>query len=44
MTNCEINLYRARGVTYRKESAVAGFFSQIGQLYVVHHIWGRCFS
>ncbi|XP_054717132.1 protein NipSnap-like [Uloborus diversus] len=29
----------ARGVTYRKESAVAGFFSQIGQLYTVHHIW-----
>ncbi|XP_042904625.1 protein NipSnap isoform X2 [Parasteatoda tepidariorum] len=29
----------ARGVTYRKESAVAGFFSQIGQLYMVHHIW-----
>ncbi|CAG2115548.1 unnamed protein product, partial [Medioppia subpectinata] len=29
----------ARGVTYRKDDAVAGFFSQIGQLYVVHHIW-----
>ncbi|XP_054715887.1 protein NipSnap-like [Uloborus diversus] len=29
----------ARGVTYRKSSAVAGFFSQIGQLYMVHHIW-----
>lgn len=30
----------ARGITYRKDSAVAGFFSQIGQLYMVHHIWG----
>ncbi len=20
---------------------VAGFFTQIGELYVVHHIWGR---
>ncbi|CAG2174504.1 unnamed protein product, partial [Oppiella nova] len=29
----------ARGVTFRKDDAVAGFFSQIGQLYVVHHIW-----
>jgi len=29
----------ARGVTFRKNDAVAGFFSQIGQLYVVHHIW-----
>ncbi|XP_015913272.1 protein NipSnap [Parasteatoda tepidariorum] len=29
----------ARGITYRKSSAVAGFFSQIGQLYMVHHIW-----
>lgn len=29
----------ARGIQYRKEHAVAGFFSQIGQLYVVHHVW-----
>ncbi|GIY85990.1 protein NipSnap [Caerostris extrusa] len=29
----------ARGINYRKSSAVAGFFSQIGQLYMVHHIW-----
>ncbi|XP_076312278.1 protein NipSnap-like [Tachypleus tridentatus] len=30
----------ARGIAYRKNHAVAGFFSQIGQLYMVHHIWG----
>ncbi|XP_076343791.1 protein NipSnap-like isoform X1 [Tachypleus tridentatus] len=31
----------ARAITYRKKNhAVAGFFSQIGQLYMVHHIWG----
>ncbi|XP_067120631.1 protein NipSnap-like [Centruroides vittatus] len=29
----------ARGINYRRSSAVAGFFSQIGQLYMVHHIW-----
>ncbi|XP_076343793.1 protein NipSnap-like isoform X3 [Tachypleus tridentatus] len=30
----------ARAITYRKKNhAVAGFFSQIGQLYMVHHIW-----
>ncbi|GBN87624.1 Protein NipSnap [Araneus ventricosus] len=29
----------ARGINYRKRTAVAGFFSQIGQLYMVHHIW-----
>lgn len=29
----------ARGITFRRANAVAGFFSQIGQLYMVHHIW-----
>lgn len=29
----------ARGITFRRTNAVAGFFSQIGQLYMVHHIW-----
>lgn len=29
----------ARGINFRKNNAVAGFFSQIGQLYMVHHIW-----
>lgn len=31
----------ARGITFRKSNAVAGFFSQIGQLYMVHHIWSE---
>lgn len=31
----------ARGITYRQANDVpfAGFFSQIGRLYNVHHIW-----
>ncbi|KAM4044563.1 protein NipSnap homolog 2 [Anomaloglossus baeobatrachus] len=31
----------ARAIRYRQDSseAVAGFFSQIGQLYMVHHLW-----
>ena len=29
---------RARGINYR-QNKVAGYFSQIGQLYTVHHIW-----
>lgn len=34
---------RARAIKYRQENqeAVGGFFSQIGELYVVHHLWGR---
>lgn len=28
----------SRGIKHR-DNAVAGFFSQIGQLYMVHHIW-----
>jgi len=28
----------SKGITHR-DNAVAGFFSQIGQLYTVHHIW-----
>ncbi|MEE6469769.1 hypothetical protein FKM82_008763 [Ascaphus truei] len=33
----------ARAIRYRQDSgeAVAGFFSQIGQLYMVHHLWGK---
>lgn len=36
-------LCRARAIKYRQENqeAVGGFFSQIGELYVVHHLWGR---
>ncbi|KAM9810493.1 protein NipSnap homolog 1 [Neosynchiropus ocellatus] len=31
----------ARAITYRQQNqeAVGGFFSQIGELYVVHHLW-----
>ena len=34
----------ARAISYRRENeeAFAGFFSQIGRLYNVHHIWGMC--
>lgn len=37
---------RARAIRFRQDGdeAVGGFFSQIGQLYMVHHLWGiRCF-
>ena len=32
----------ARAINFRTENkeAFAGFFSQIGRLYNVHHIWG----
>jgi len=32
----------ARAISFRRENdeAFAGFFSQIGRLYNVHHIWG----
>ena len=32
---------RARGLQFRKGEDVAGFFSQIGDLYTVHHVWGE---
>ena len=34
---------RARAIKYRQENnePVGGFFSQIGDLYVVHHLWGE---
>lgn len=33
----------ARAISFRRENeeAFAGFFSQIGRLYNVHHIWGK---
>ncbi len=32
---------RKQGIQFRKkEEAVGGWFSQIGQLHVVHHLWG----
>ena len=37
-------LDRGQAIQIRQEEddAVAGLFSQIGELYVVHHIWGKC--
>ena len=32
--------YRGHAIKIRQEDAVGGFFSQIGDLYQVHHIWG----
>ena len=33
----------ARAISFRRENeeAFAGFFSQIGRLYNVHHIWSK---
>lgn len=31
----------ARGINFRRNNAIAGFFSQIGQLYCVHHLWSK---
>lgn len=35
--------FRARGIKFRQanDEPVAGYFSQIGELYAVHHIWGE---
>ncbi|GAA6091884.1 protein NipSnap homolog 2 [Tachysurus ichikawai] len=35
------DLFRARAIRYRQHNreAVGGFFSQIGSLYLVHHLW-----
>lgn len=37
---------RARAIEIRQQNqeAVGGFFSQIGSLYTVHHLWGKQFS
>jgi len=36
-----ITRLRARAIRFRQDGneAVGGFFSQIGQLYMVHHLW-----
>lgn len=40
-SNCFLSC-RARAIRYRQRNreAVGGFFSQIGDLYMVHHLWG----
>uniref|UniRef100_A0A8C4JM47 Nipsnap homolog 2 n=1 Tax=Dromaius novaehollandiae TaxID=8790 RepID=A0A8C4JM47_DRONO len=42
-TMIEWGNYWARAIRFRQDSneAVGGFFSQIGQLYMVHHLWGK---
>lgn len=37
---------RARAIEIRQQNqeAVGGFFSQIGSLYTVHHLWGKNLS
>lgn len=39
-------LFRGQAILIRQkeDDAVAGLFSQIGELYVVHHIWGKCMA
>ena len=40
---CLCPLFRKSGIRYRRENneAVAGLFTQVGDLYLVHHIWGE---
>uniref|UniRef100_A0A8D2KMA5 Nipsnap homolog 2 n=1 Tax=Urocitellus parryii TaxID=9999 RepID=A0A8D2KMA5_UROPR len=42
-TMIEWGNYWARAIRFRQDSneAVGGFFSQIGELYMVHHLWAR---
>ncbi|OWK10884.1 GBAS, partial [Cervus elaphus hippelaphus] len=42
-TMIEWGNYWARAIRFRQDGneAVGGFFSQIGQLYMVHHLWGQ---
>ncbi|KAK1790127.1 hypothetical protein P4O66_013966, partial [Electrophorus voltai] len=42
-TMIEWGNYWARAISYRQQNreAVGGFFSQIGHLYMVHHLWGK---
>uniref|UniRef100_A0A8D0XWW3 Nipsnap homolog 2 n=1 Tax=Sus scrofa TaxID=9823 RepID=A0A8D0XWW3_PIG len=44
-TMIEWGNYWARAIRFRQDGneAVGGFFSQIGELYMVHHLWGMSF-
>lgn len=46
MYNDNLCTVRMQGIKYRgKEEAVGGWFSQIGQMHVAHHLWGtKCFT
>lgn len=43
LLTCLGGLFRAPAMGYRQHNreAVGGFFSQIGSLYMVHHLWGK---
>ena len=43
ITNNAFCLQRARGIESRRENnePVGGFFTQLGEQYVIHHLWGR---
>lgn len=43
LMSIHVLLDRGQAIQIRQEEddAVAGLFSQIGELYVVHHIWGK---
>ena len=32
---------RENGIKYRRDEAVGGWFSQIGEMHQVHHLWGK---
>lgn len=40
-----VTIYRSRGIRHRQanDQAVGGFFSEIGELNTVYHLWGKCF-
>lgn len=33
--------FRGNAIKIRRKDAVGGFFSQVGDLYMVHHLWGN---
>lgn len=37
-------LCREKGIKYRKDEAIGGWFSQIGIMHQVHHMWGECLT
>ena len=32
---------RENGIKYRRDETVGGWFSQIGEMHQVHHLWGK---
>lgn len=33
--------HREDGIQYRKDESIGGWFSQIGEMHQVHHLWGE---